>query len=235
MRRKLGIIIAGLLIACPSILYADGQYTIGKDRGGVFMQTERHGSWYVDKDHVNQFRIGEHGSYFVGVDALGTYIHVGKGRKFYVDQQAQEQLQKKLADLPPQMTPQLETETKVVVMGDQVLVPVVLGYKGNELQVLLLLDTGASMIVLHREVAERLSLKSKQKSQFTTAGGEAIKADLVKLDSVQAGPITKKDIGAGIIEFKGPSTRHQGLLGMNFLKNVHYRIDLKRQTIHWEN
>jgi predicted aspartyl protease len=57
----------------------------------------------------------------------------------------------------------------------------------------------------------------------------------VKLDSVKAGPITKKNIAAGVIDFKGPSARHQGLLGMNFLKNVVYRIDLKKQTIVWEN
>ena len=229
------IAIAGLLFAYPSVLYADGQYWIGKDRGGVYMQTEQDGSWYIDKEHVNNFRVGEKGTYTTGVDTLGTYILLSKGRQFYIDISAHDQLQRRLEDVNQRQTQDGKMETKVVVEGSQVLVPVVLGYRGKETEVLLLLDTGASMIVIHREIAKQLNMRGIQKGQLTTAGGDAINADLVKLDSVKVGSITEKGVAAGIIEYKGPVTGHRGLLGMNFLKNISYRVNFEKQTIVWES
>ena len=50
-------------------------------------------------------------------------------------------------------------ETPVVVEGNKVMVPVLLGYDGVETEAMLVLDTGASIIALHREVAEELAVR----------------------------------------------------------------------------
>ena len=51
-------------------------------------------------------------------------------------------------------------ETKVVIEGNQILVPVTIGNGIFEHQTVLLLDTGASQIVLHRDFANRINLRS---------------------------------------------------------------------------
>jgi hypothetical protein len=48
--------------------------------------------------------------------------------------------------------------TKVTVIGNSILVPVTLVYQGNQVDVQLLLDTGASGTVINTEIADRLNV-----------------------------------------------------------------------------
>jgi predicted aspartyl protease len=124
--------------------------------------------------------------------------------------------------------------TKVTIRGNQVLVPATLGYGGKEIEGLFILDTGAELTTVHREIADKLSIGQSKKIRVQVAGGRLIRAHLAKLDYMKVGPYKKQDMHIIIIGHKGPSVTHDGLLGMNFLRNLDYRIDFGNHLIQWK-
>jgi predicted aspartyl protease len=124
--------------------------------------------------------------------------------------------------------------TQVTISGNHVLVPVTLGYGGNEVQANLVLDTGADLITLHRQIAEQLSLPLTTRADVRVTGGKEIKARIAKLDYVRVGPYEAKEIHALIIFHQGSAADHDGLLGMNFLRGLKYDIDFENQVIRWK-
>ena len=125
-------------------------------------------------------------------------------------------------------------QTKVVIEGNRILVPVTLSNTGVQINTLLLLDTGASQIVLFREIAEKLNIVALQKGLAQVAGGNTIYSELGRIDSFSVGPITMEKAGVLVIKHEGPPLKHSGLLGMNFLRNVEYSIDFQNQLIRWK-
>jgi predicted aspartyl protease len=127
-----------------------------------------------------------------------------------------------------------QQETKVVVTGQQILVPVRLGYDGREIEALLLLDTGASNIVLHREVADRLKLQPIGEGSAQLVGGQSIRTEAARLSTVSVGPIRDTDTLVLVIDHEGQPVPFDGLLGMNFLRKVTYSVDYENQVIRWQ-
>ncbi|MCP4683034.1 MAG: hypothetical protein GY864_11930 [Desulfobacterales bacterium] len=130
--------------------------------------------------------------------------------------------------------PSEELETRVRIDKNAVIVPVLLGYGGKEIKAMLLLDTGASNIVLHRALGEELSIQTKSGSKARIVGGKTIDTDIGTLDYIKVGPHKKKNLRVGIIDLAGEPVPYKGLLGMNFLKGLDYKIDFDNKIIKWK-
>ncbi|MCJ7663443.1 MAG: aspartyl protease family protein [Desulfobacterales bacterium] len=124
--------------------------------------------------------------------------------------------------------------TKVTIRGNQVLVPVTLGYGGKEVQASLVLDTGAEIITIYRPIADQLNIPLTGRANVRVVGGRVINASVAKLDYVRVGPYEAKEINVLVISSQGPSASHDGLLGMNFLRGLEYSIDFENQVIRWK-
>ena len=110
----------------------------------------------------------------------------------------------------------------------------IISHNQQQVEARLLLDTGSTNITLHRKIAGELSVESSQKGSIRVAGGDLIDAEAVVLDSVTVGPHTKKNLMAGIIENSGPDVAFDGLLGMNFLRDLRYTVDFENQLLRWD-
>jgi clan AA aspartic protease (TIGR02281 family) len=129
-----------------------------------------------------------------------------------------------------------DASTKITVVGNSVLVPVTLVYRGNQAEVQLLLDTGASVTMINTEIADRLDMhvESARKTRVQVVGGQFIDARVVTLNSLTVGPHTKKDTRITVIPHTDSRVMHDGLLGMDVLRGFKYKVDLDKQLILWE-
>jgi clan AA aspartic protease (TIGR02281 family) len=99
----------------------------------------------------------------------------------------------------------------------------------NKLVVPLLVDTGATVIVLSQSAADRLGILSDPskvsagKSQV--ADGRILDVKGVILDSVAVESVEARDVEAVVGAFSDKNGEAQGLLGMSFLKRFSFTVD----------
>ncbi|MDP3790952.1 MAG: retropepsin-like aspartic protease [Candidatus Omnitrophota bacterium] len=106
----------------------------------------------------------------------------------------------------------------------------------EKIKVSLVLDTGASLIILSRRIGEELGVDMADEKtgiiEFKLADGRSASAKAVVLDSVRIQDVEVKSVMAAVMlgETNDPSLR-DGLLGMSFLSRFNLKMDLKSMKI----
>lgn len=126
--------------------------------------------------------------------------------------------------------------TKIIVRGNQIFVPVTLVYGSEEVNVNLLMDTGATGTTIHSEIADKLyiNLYETKKTKGEVVGGGIIEASIVKMDILKIGPHAIRNKNIFFVPYEGHAAKFDGLLGMDVLGKLNYELDLAKKVITWE-
>jgi clan AA aspartic protease (TIGR02281 family) len=126
--------------------------------------------------------------------------------------------------------------TPVRLRGNQAIVPVRISYRTTTVDVWLLLDTGATVTVISKSLADRLGIKTDvtESRLAQLADGRVIETSRARVDSMAVGPKLKNNAEVAIMPINGPVTGFDGLLGMSFLEGLRYHLDLNTQIIEWQ-
>lgn len=131
----------------------------------------------------------------------------------------------------------ISDSTKVYIRSNQVRVPVQLSYRSSTVDALLVLDTGANITMITTALANRLGIKPENtvRVQPRLADGSIVQAYSTHIDSITVGPKQRRNHQICILPVKDNSFGFgDGLLGMDFLSNYKYHLDVKRQTLEWQ-
>ena len=105
----------------------------------------------------------------------------------------------------------------------------------NKVETTMVLDTGASLVLLTRDTAKKLGInleRLKPNMRVQVADGRSIEAARITLDSVIVENSEAKNVEASVLmDGKGDFGFGDGLLGMSFLKNFSFKIDLKEKKL----
>lgn len=98
----------------------------------------------------------------------------------------------------------------------------------------LLMDTGATFMVLSKPVGKKLGIsadKIKDSVELELGDGRKIKADFVMLESVSVQGAQAKDVEAAVLLDDDRSSFAEGVLGMSFLNRFNFKVDQSRKQL----
>ena len=140
-----------------------------------------------------------------------------------LDKEKEEQLKKELE--PKQIDVQQQSGHVVV----EVLI-------NKKIKASLILDTGATYMVLTHAMAQKIDLDIDERIgkdiEMVLADGRKAKAKYMLLDTVSAQGVEAKNVAAAVLPSDVADAKFKdGLLGMSFLKNFVFKVDQKNNKL----
>lgn len=105
----------------------------------------------------------------------------------------------------------------------------------NKVETEMILDTGASLILITRDVAKKLGInleRLKPDMKVLVADGRSVDAARIVLDNVKVENSEVRNVAASVLmDERGDLGFGDGLLGMSFLRNFNFKIDQKEKKL----
>ena len=168
-----------------------------------------------------------------------------QGGGFSVDQADDDQQEQAVSIADPNIEQQARTQTRReekrrsyqtpgMISGNRVMIPAEVAVGDRVAHLVLLLDTGATETVLHRQSLSSLQLPKGEKIKGRLAGGQNFNAEKISFGYIEVGPFRNEEMPAMVLANQGPQLPFDGMLGLDFLKDHPYRIDYERERVIWE-
>lgn len=117
--------------------------------------------------------------------------------------------------------------------ANRIVLPVKVFYGARSAQLSLVMDTGASNTVVHKQAIGSLNPQLRKGAAARIADGSVVDTQKVHFDRVEIGPYKAKGVTASVLDFQGGGST-DGLLGMDFLYQARYEIDREQKHIVWD-
>jgi hypothetical protein len=126
--------------------------------------------------------------------------------------------------------------TEVVIVANQIHLPVSIKRGDLTVKATLLLDTGATITCITEAVAARLKIdmENTRLVSMGLADGRMIDIHVTKVDSVAVGDRIKSSFEIGILPNFETKEIREGYLGMDFLSSFQYKMDVQNNLIRWQ-
>jgi len=126
--------------------------------------------------------------------------------------------------------------TSVRLRGNQAIVPVRISYRSATVDAWLLLDTGATVTVISSGLADRLGIRpsATERRLSQVADGRVVETARTRVDYLAVGPKLAYNTEVAILSSNGPDLGFDGLLGMSFLGEFRYHLDVNNHSIEWQ-
>lgn len=127
--------------------------------------------------------------------------------------------------------------TAVTIRNGRVLVPVELSNGNNTVRTHLLLDTGANITTISEGLAARLGIGGQQTrpSSARVADGRIVPTRLANINRLTVGRKNQQNALLSVMEGAGHGGESEGLLGMSFMQNFRYELDVGNAVIRWKD
>ena len=138
------------------------------------------------------------------------------------------------AGLEPIQVEKTQYGTRISIINNVIIVPVVFRNKGRRVKARMILDTGASVTTLYSALAAKLNLGKNKLTMVKSVNANGMTSDslLTKVDYMEVDDKILSNAEVVVIPLHG-NIGADGLLGNSFLRFFNFTIDYEKQLLRW--